>query len=260
MVFRDPLRRPGRWQAADVASIAGLDDPARAAVFSYVAASGGEVSREQTAAAVGVTRRVAAFHLDRLTKDGWLDVSFRRLTGRTGPGAGRSSKLYRRSDRRMDVSVPPRNYELMARLLASAVLRRDGPGAVADLEPGVREFGVEVGAAARLRAKRNAKPEEKEQTLINELTEHGFEPFVDSGGVIRLRNCPYHDLARENTDLICALNLALMSGLTQGLALTDSTATLVPRDGKCCVAFRFGTNPPNLRQVRRQVASRRVPR
>ena len=62
---------------------------------------------------------------------------------------------------------------------------------------------------------------------------------MDSGAVIRLRNCPYHDLTRENSDLVCAANLALMQGVTQGLDLPEDSSVLEPRDGECCVAFHF---------------------
>lgn len=235
MVFRNPFRRSER--AGQIKSISALDDPIRAAVFDHVYRADTEVSRDQAAAALGVTRRVAAFHLDRLADDGWLQVTYRRLTGRTGPGAGRSSKLYRRSDRRVEVSIPARNYELMARLLASAVQQRGVTNAVSELSPGAREFGASIGGAARTRAGRNPSEKEVVSALIAELTDQGFEPVVDPAGVVRLRNCPYHDMARENTDLVCGMNLALMQGVTKGLGAKQVAATLEPHDGMCCVAF-----------------------
>jgi predicted ArsR family transcriptional regulator len=241
MVFRNPFRRPNQSLTQDIASISALDDPIRAAILIHVSRSGGEVSRDQAAEAVGVTRRVAAFHLDRLAEDGWLEVGFRRLTGKTGPGAGRSSKLYRRSAKRVDVSMPVRNYELMARALGSAIEQSDRPGLARELEPGAREFGATVGANARARTERNASRNELADALIDELSDQGFEPFVDAGSVVRLRNCPYHDMARENSDLVCAMNLALLQGVAEGLELADVTAKLVPRDGMCCVAFQVPT-------------------
>ena len=79
------------------------------------------MSKDQAAAALGVARSVAAFHLDRLVDDGLLVAEYRRLTGRQGPGAGRPAKLYRRAERGVAVSVPPRRYDLAALLLARAV-------------------------------------------------------------------------------------------------------------------------------------------
>src|SRR3954468_20644750 len=104
-----------------VAGVAALNDPVRRSLYVFICISTEPVSREQAAAAVGVQKPLAAFHLDKLADEGLLDFEFRRLTGRTGPGAGRPAKLYRRSDRQIDVSLPPRQYDLAAHLLAAAV-------------------------------------------------------------------------------------------------------------------------------------------
>lgn len=247
MVSTNLFRRSER--ARQIRSMADLDDPLRAAIFDHVDRSGAEVSRDQVAAALGLTRRVAAFHLDRLAASGWLDVTYRRLGARTGPGAGRSSKLYRRSDRRVDVSIPARNYELLARLLASGVRQR-GVEAAAELAPGAREFGTGIGAAVRERAGRSAGDCEVVTALLEELADQGFEPFLDSAGVVRLRNCPYHDMARENTDLVCGVNLALMQGVTTGLGSGQLEAALEPQDGMCCVAFHVAARNQPERERR----------
>jgi len=235
MVFRKPFRRSGRSLTKDIASISALDDPIRAAILKHVATAGVEVSRDQAAEAVGVTRRVAAFHLDRLAEEGWLTVTYRRLTGRSGPGAGRSSKLYRRSAKRVEVSVPTRNYELMARLFASAA-RTDGAATLRELEPVARDFGTNIGRLARMRGGDNPTSERLVQCLVDALSDEGFEPF-DDRGVGRLRNCPFHEMARENTDLICSMNLALMQGMARGIGLSHVTPRLAPVEGICCVAF-----------------------
>src|SRR3546814_13356991 len=81
-----------------------LAEPTRRRVYDHVVANGDWVSRESVAAALGLERPTVAHHLDRLAGDGLLEVEFRRLTGRQGPGAGRPAKLYRRSrseDRRV---------------------------------------------------------------------------------------------------------------------------------------------------------------
>ena len=102
-------------------SLQPLHHPVRRSLYRYVAGQPGEVSRDQAASAVGVQRSLAAFHLDNLVEGGLLEASYRRLNGRTGPGAGRPAKLYRRSERQYQVSLPPRQYELAAVLLAEAL-------------------------------------------------------------------------------------------------------------------------------------------
>ena len=84
------------------------------------------MSREQAAEGSGCPAHTAKFHLDRLVDEGLLDVEFRRLTGKTGPGAGRPAKLYRRSGREIALSLPQRSYDLLSTILAQA--RRGGRG------------------------------------------------------------------------------------------------------------------------------------
>src|SRR5439155_17253472 len=105
----------------DIAGVASLAEPQRRALYRFVVSRGDAVSKDEAAAAMGVARSVAAFHLDRLVADGLLTTEFRRLTGRQGPGAGRPAKLYRRAEREVAVSLPARQYDLAAALLAAAV-------------------------------------------------------------------------------------------------------------------------------------------
>jgi predicted ArsR family transcriptional regulator len=235
MVFRAPSRRPNEALERDVAAVAALDDPVRAAIFSHVTRAGREVSRDQAARAVGVSRRVAAAHLDHLVNGGWLEVSFRRLSGRVGPGAGRTSKLYRRSSQRVDVSLPARNYELLARVMASAV--QLDQAAVSRLAHSAGKFGSVMGASAARRVGGSRGRNPVMTALTHQLDELGFEPYLDEERVLRLRNCPFHDMARENSDVVCATNLAFMRGLAGGLG-SPVTASLELNPATCCVAFR----------------------
>src|SRR5262245_38638769 len=94
--------------AEQAAGIGALADAVRRALYEYVVAQPDPVGREQAADAAGVALHTAKFHLDRLVDEGLLDVEFRRLGGRSGPGAGRPAKLYRRSARQWAVSLPSR--------------------------------------------------------------------------------------------------------------------------------------------------------
>src|SRR5262245_20038599 len=109
-----------RSRSNRIATVAALDDPVRRAVFDFVARSASAVSRDATAEELGLSRRVAAMHLDRLADAGLLSVEYRRLHDRSGPGAGRPSKLYRRAAEEVDVSVPARQYELIGELFVGA--------------------------------------------------------------------------------------------------------------------------------------------
>lgn len=222
-----------------VAGIALLDDPVRRSLYQFVAASPEAVGRDAAAEAVGIQRALAAFHLDKLAAEGLLEVEFRRLTGRTGPGAGRPAKLYRRSDREIDVSLPPREYDLAAHLLAAAI---DAAGQRGDvrttLERVAFDFGRELGSAAEGRAGTRASMARRREAVMDVLREHGFEPRMADGQMV-LANCPFHSLARRFTALVCGMNLHLMRGLRSQLHLRDDLLQprIEPQEGLCCVRF-----------------------
>jgi predicted ArsR family transcriptional regulator len=199
-------------------AVSALAEPARRALYEYVAAAPDAVGRDQAAEAVGVSRQAAAYHLDRLADDGLLSVEYRRLTGRSGPGAGRPSKLYRRSDRTYQVSIPPRRYELAALILLEAIASGEVERAT-------------IGRIAREAGRRLATSD-----LGESLERVGYEP-EEAGGETRFRNCPFHELKERDRPTTCQMNLALVQGLIEG-ADADATAVLAPEEGYCCVRIR----------------------
>jgi predicted ArsR family transcriptional regulator len=202
--------------------LGGLVDPVRRALYRFVAGAGALVSRDEAAAAVDVSRSLAAYHLDRLADDGLLETTYQRRTGRSGPGAGRPAKLYRRAPGEITVSVPPRDYELAARLLAAAVEAVDGEPVRAALTTVAKATGRAMGADVR----------SGRCTVLEALDEHGYEPVTEDSGDIRLRNCPFHLLAEEHRPLVCGMNVALLAGVGAG---SGYRAVLDPEPGWCCV-------------------------
>jgi predicted ArsR family transcriptional regulator len=206
-------------------ALASLGDPLRRALYRAVTGRDGGVGRDEAAAAVGVSRALAAYHLDKLTEAGLLDTRFERRTGRRGPGAGRTAKLYLRSASPVEVALPARDYELMAGLLARAVEADPSGGAGSALDRAARAMGAEV-AAER----------DDDAEVASVLADRGYEPYQDEG-VLRLRNCPFGRLAEAHRELVCHANLAFMEGLLDGLGRGGLRAVLEPRPGRCCVAF-----------------------
>ena len=216
------------------AGIGALAEPARRALYAFVCSQPGPVSREQAAEHTGLALHSVKFHLDRLVEEHLLDVEFRRLSGRSGPGAGRPAKLYRRSDRQLSVSIPARHYDLAGDVLAEAVDRsvREGVPVQDAVRTSALAHGRRLGAAAV------ADPDASEQERIAQvLAGFGYEPRVVGGEVV-LANCPFDRLARDHTALVCGLNLALVEGVLQGLGCTTLQAALDPRPGRCCVTTR----------------------
>lgn len=222
---------------AELAAIGTLQDPVRRSLYRYVAGQPAEVSREEAAAAVGIQRQLAAFHLDKLVEAGLLETTFRRLSGRTGPGAGRPAKLYRRSSSEHAVSLPPRKYDLAAELLAEAVEDAGDRPARAALGDVARRFGRRLGEELRSRLGGRASRERRLAALSESLDAYGYEPRRE-GGAVRLSNCPFHVLAEGHRDLVCGMNLSLVQGVVDGMGTDDLEPCLDPRPGECCVTVR----------------------
>jgi predicted ArsR family transcriptional regulator len=225
--------------------VSSLEDPVRARLYRIVADSDEPVGRDEAAAAAGIGRPLAAYHLDKLAGLGLLTASYQRPEGRGGPGAGRPAKVYARSDREFAVSVPPREYELAARLLAVAVEADPGGPARVALHDAAWQVGCNLGrraGAAQPGAAGPADQARKQAVLETVLRDHGFEPWPDENGTIRLRNCPFHSLAAVHPHLVCGMNLALMQGLVEGLGADALNPELNPPQGRCCVAL--AATPP----------------
>ncbi|WP_405736241.1 transcriptional regulator [Streptomyces sp. NBC_01537] len=224
----------------DIDVIAVLQDPVRRRLYEYVAAQGREVGRNEAAEAAGVARTLAAHHLDRLTEAGLLESGSRRLTGRSGPGAGRPAKVYTRARAERSVSLPARDYRTAAELLAEAA----------------EQAGLDAGlcAAARRRGEAlrgSAEPCGGLEEAMEMLAARGYEPHLEGAEgaegatgaaerVVRMRNCPFHAVAERFPPLVCGMNLALLEGL---LGADGSVrARMDARPGECCVVVETSKN------------------
>lgn len=219
-----------------LSSVASLGDPLRRRLYQLVVGRGRPVGRDEASHAVGVSRSLAAYHLDRLVTEGLLETRFERLGTRRGPGAGRPAKLYERSRRQFAVQLPPRNYELAAGVLAQAIDESSDRGLGSRVSQLARQLGRELGAATTGDLGADRRGGSAEQCLAA-MGECGFEP-VDVDGVIRFRNCPFDVLARDHRDLVCGMNLALVEGLLGAIGGGGFEAVLDPQPGECCVALR----------------------
>ncbi|MFJ5711667.1 helix-turn-helix transcriptional regulator [Streptomyces sp. NPDC093105] len=225
----------------DIDAIAVLQDPVRRRLYEYVVAQGREVGRNEAAEAVGVARTLAAHHLDRLTGAGLLESGSRRLSGRSGPGAGRPAKVYTRAPGERSVSLPGRDYRTAAELLAEAA----------------EQAGLDVGLSAAARRRGEALRGSDEpcaglEEAMAMLAARGYEPHLEAAGpegegvgegassVIRMRNCPFHAVAERFPPLVCGMNLALLEGLIG--ADGPVRARMDARPGECCVVVEASKN------------------
>ncbi|HET9672817.1 MAG TPA: transcriptional regulator [Actinomycetota bacterium] len=221
----------------DAEALGALEDELRRGLYLHVRRAGRPVTREEAAAATGISRKLAAFHLDKLVDRGLLTFTYARPVGRGGRGAGRPAKSYEPSDREFDVSIPERRYDLLGRVLLRALRSKDvrEPGDEA-ARRAARDTGVEIGRSER-RRRRLARPgpERTIKVTTDLLEERGYEPYRDAQGCVRLRNCPFHALAEEDRDLVCRMNEQLVDGVVRGLGNDTVRVVFDPVPGGCCV-------------------------
>ena len=189
--------------------LAGLGDPIRRALYRHVAQRGVPVSRDDAAKAAGISRPLAAYHLDKLVHDGLLESRYQRRSGRQGPGAGRPAKHYVRAERQLALN----------RAAAS--------------------LGADLGAEAATRAVPEGDPDQVLAAVRQALATRGYEPYDDADGAIRLRNCPFDRIAARHRELVCGANHAMLGALTDRLGGDPPVrAVLDPQPGRCCVVVR----------------------
>ncbi|MGH2655174.1 MAG: helix-turn-helix transcriptional regulator [Actinomycetota bacterium] len=219
---------------------AALEDDLRRRLYLFVRSARRPVSREEAAASAGISRKLAAFHLDKLLERGLLRFEYGRPSGRGGPGAGRTSKLYEPSELEIDISIPERHYDFVGGLLVRAIKdERSDESARESATRVARDEGVSLGE--KVRRELGLRPPGKERALsVTEdvLRDAGYEPYRQQGQGIRLYNCPFHVLARQAPELVCAMNRAFIDGLVRGLGNETVEVALEPTPGECCVVLR----------------------
>jgi predicted ArsR family transcriptional regulator len=212
--------------AGDLDQLAALAEPVRRRLYAFVSDAGVPVDRDQAAAGTGIGRPLAAFHLDRLVEAGLLEAEYRRRSGRSGPGAGRPAKFYRRPrERDVAVSLPPRRYDLAARILAEGVER--DPAAPPQVLDAARREGERLAAGHG--------PGADLTQLLALLAGQGYEPVAEADGSVTLRNCPFHALVGDHRDLTCGMNHALLRGVLDAAGDPELVPLADPAEGRCCV-------------------------
>ncbi|WP_334491550.1 hypothetical protein [Micromonospora sp. CPCC 205711] len=182
------------------------------------------MTRDEAAEAQHISRNLAAFHLDKLVGAGLLQARYEAPTDQPR-GRGRTPKVYEAAPGCITLTIPERRYDLIGEILAQAVAENPQDARSAALRLAAQRgaaIGLEVAGGGPVAAV---------------LAELGFEP-ADDQELIRLRNCPFHELAAQQTELVCGLNQAFIAGLLDGLGRTDLHARLTPSPGACCVQIR----------------------
>lgn len=224
---------PGELPA--IRAVAALEDDLRRGMYAFARTARRPVTRDEAAAAVGISRKLAAFHLDKLVDAGLLRC---HVGAAAEPHrVGRRPKVYEPAGAAVQVTIPARHHDVLAGILIDAVVSAgEGETARAAANRVAAERGNRIGAAERDRARPGRLGTERALTLAEGLlARYGFEPDRTAPTCVRLRNCPFHPLAGRAPDLVCGLNHAFLQGMLTGLRAATVEAGLAPTAGECCV-------------------------
>ncbi|MFF4547662.1 helix-turn-helix transcriptional regulator [Streptomyces sp. NPDC001435] len=230
----DSTPQAGAANAA-IDSVSVLSEDSRRRLFTFIRRARRAVTRDEAAASVGISRKLAAFHLDKLVEAGLLRARYGTPGGIRK--VGRQPKVYEPTDAQISVSIPERRHELLADLLLEAVLteRADESAAQAAVRT-AEQRGRRMGEAAREETRPGRLGPERGLTACERLLDgYGYEPVRETPTHLRLRNCPFHPLAAKAPDLVCGMNQAFLSGYLNGLEVNGIQAVPAPEPGECCV-------------------------
>jgi predicted ArsR family transcriptional regulator len=217
-------------------SIGALADDLRRTMYLFIRRQSEPVSREEAAQEVGISSKLAAFHLDKLVDEGLLKAHYARRPGRSGPGAGRSSKLYEPAEVSFHVSLPPTAYETVGEILIAALETKRPDESPAEAARRIsyragRKRGQKMASSLSSRRSQSQPILERVEQTLSEL---GFEPRREAHG-ITLTNCPFDVLALNNPELVCRLNESFVAGILDAGNSPKLRAILEPKPGRCCV-------------------------
>jgi len=211
-----------------------LSGVSRVAVLEVVRASG-PLDVQAIAERVGLHPNTVRSHLDRLIEAHLVESS---VALRATPGRPRllfSASL--RSD-----AHPDDSYRILARILADAV--RAGAPAGARPADAAATAGKRWGEQVAQTGPEGVEPLDAGGTIdriVALLDGVGFAPTLatDVGqaapptaaagpAVIELHRCPFIDVAREHSDVVCAVHLGLMQGALGQMQAPPTTIRLLP--------------------------------
>jgi predicted ArsR family transcriptional regulator len=206
----------------------------RAGVLDLLRAARTPVSVREIADRTGLHPNTARFHLDALVDAG---LATRATQARAAPG--RPSMAYQA----VEGGVPGRReYRLLAEMLASLI-------AVGLAEPG--EAAAEAGREwGRYITERPAPFQRTDacgavEGLATTLRELGFAPEAvtdEAGYQLRLRQCPFREIAEVHPEIVCQLHLGLMQGALDQMRAPVTVAGLQPfAEASLCVAHLAGS-------------------
>lgn len=211
-----------------------LEQDAREGLDGSVKAGG--LTAAQLGDALGLHVTTVRFHLDQLTTAGLVDAHFTNAFG-----VGRPRKVYAVA-RHEQVARAAGDVAPYLRLLAE-LLTSSYQSPLTPRELGARWIREHVDLERTASATTPGAWLTKLGRLVEILEEWGYRPDLttsEGGRVCRidLVDCPFVDLARANSEVVCGIHHGLLAGALEQLGETQAEVELHPFSGPTlCHAF-----------------------
>ena len=215
-------------------------DPTRRKIYRHLRSCDVPQSASEVADVFGLHRTVARAHLEKLTEMDLVSTATRRR-----PGGGRPAKIYAVTDARLEIMLPPRRYERLARLLLQLIDETLEPDvAVATATALGRAFGEQTAEEFAAATETGARPgSPRAPSWTGWSSPATARPSASNGNgeaVIEVHNCVYRELSQEFPDVVCAFDRSMLCGM---LGVDGSTHTqthaLSAGDTYCRHEFRL---------------------
>ncbi|TCM36186.1 metalloregulator ArsR/SmtB family transcription factor [Kribbella sp. VKM Ac-2568] len=194
------------------------ESPRRTAILEALRVSEDPLGVTELAERLGIHPNTARFHLDALVTQGLVDRRLEEPSGRGRPRAVHTSHPGMDRGGR-------RQYHLLAEILLGQLSTSPDPGAAA--EAAGRSWGGYL--VEQVAPFHQTDAAEATQRLTAMMTELGFAPEpAREAGRIRLRHCPFLELAEEYSATLCPLHLGLMQGALSEIHAPIAATSLEP--------------------------------
>ncbi len=231
-------------------AFSGIAQPELRELVLFARSQAGPVSADDAAAHFRVHRTVARGRLERLVEAGLLDVAFERRSGRTGPGAGRPTKLYSVRPETTALEFPQRRYDQLLGHLLDALPAGERQQTLTYVGA---DFALDLAAAAGLGRTRGIRS--AAQRACAALGKLGFQAAVteasETGVTITTPTCPLRPLVMTNRDA-ALIDRGLWIGLVgaylprrRPCTVTCQTHGCLDDRAACRVVLDFQTGSPN---------------
>ncbi|PJN89894.1 helix-turn-helix transcriptional regulator [Bacillus sp. mrc49] len=196
-----------------------LADPTRYYIYQYIVNNHGDVTVQQIADSFSIHPNVARLHLSKLEDIDMLTSEARK----TGKG-GRPSRLYRLSDKVIQLHFPYRDYQLLSRIAIQTMMTLGEQGKQALYDTG-KVFGEELvnqQLAMSLNPVNSLTFEEKVGMLKNAAAIAGFSPEIQASEeenkiLFRIFNCPFKEVTAVEPSIICSMHNSFLKGMFEAL-------------------------------------------